>query len=173
MGGSNIYWTIIVAIVGAGWVLVTYLRDRVSQSLVRTSEMVDRLIEVDRLTMENPQAQKYISQNAGREEEWYRDKSVLDDDVFYKAKTLAYRQLNAFDELLSVSSKTRKGLSFLKPAEVIELPAWERYIAVKLRHPLYRSIMIHEEEIFGESLRRFWHKHKKKIESTPADPFIW
>jgi hypothetical protein len=44
---------------------------------------------------------------------------------------------------------------------------------VKLRHPLYRSILNHEGEIFGESLRRFWHKHKKKIESTPADPFIW
>jgi hypothetical protein len=173
MGGANIYWTIIVGLISAGWAGTTFLRDRVSQSIERTSALVGRLMEVDKLTMENPEAQKYISQNAEQKEEWFRDKSLLGGDLFYKAKTLAYRQLNAFDELLSVSSRTSKRTSFMKPADVIELPAWERYIMVKLRHPLYRSILIHEEEIFGESLRRFWHKHKKKIELAPADPFIW
>jgi len=61
----------------------------------------------------------------------------------------------------------------LRPPALIEISDWETYIKIKLRHPLYRSILNNEKEIFGGSLRDFWEKNKKDIESLQVDPFMW
>ncbi len=173
MDEAKLWWTIVVAIVSAGWIMATFIRDRRSQSVERTSAIVNRLLEGDKLIIDHPDIQKYLSQNAAREEKYFRDQAVLEEDVFYKTKTYVYRQLNAFDEILSISSETGGSWSFLKPPALIEISDWDTYIKVELRHPLYRSILNCEKEIFGASLRDFWDKNKKDIESKQADPFIW
>jgi len=173
MDEAKLYWTIVVGVLSAGWVVIAFIRDRISESVNRTSAMMNRLMEGDMLTIEHPEIQKYISQNAHRGVDYFRNETVLGEELFYKAKTAVYRQLNLFDEMLSTSSRTSRGYSFLKPPALIEISDWETYIRVKLRHPLYRSILIHERKLFGASLRDFWDKYKREIESSPVDPFIW
>jgi len=130
-------------------------------------------MEGDKLLIENPDIQKYISKNARQEEGYFRNEAVLGDAIFYKAKTYVYRQLNSFDEILSIASRTGRRSWFSRPPALIEISDWETYIKIKLRHPLYRSILNNEKEIFGASLRDFWEKNKKDIESLKVDPFMW
>jgi len=170
---ATLYWTIVVGVVSAGWALIAFIRDRTSQSVERTSAMISRLMEGDKLLIENPDIQKYISQNARQEEGYFRNEAVLGEQIFYKAKTYVYRQLNSFDEILSIASRTGRRSWFLRPPVLIEISDWETYIKIKLRHPLYRSILNNEKEIFGGSLRDFWEKNKKDIESLQVDPFMW
>ncbi|MDP1681417.1 MAG: hypothetical protein Q8L39_06540 [Burkholderiales bacterium] len=173
MDEVNLYWTILVALISAGWIVTTFIRDRISQSLALSSALTSRLMEYDRLNLENPDIQKYISQHSAKAEEYFRSEQVLDEDLFYKAKTLVYNQLNLFDEILSMSSKPSNSWAFLRPAELVEKADWEEYIREKLRHPFYRSILLHEKHIYGASLREFWVSNQSLIESKPADPFIW
>lgn len=173
MERANLYWTVIVALVSAGWVLTSFFRDRASQSVERSGAIMNRLLEGDRLTIENPDIQKYLSEHALREEDYFRSPVVLNDLLFFKAKTYVYRQLNSFDEILSSSAETSGFWSFMKPPALIELSDWETYIEEKLRHPLYRSILNRESQIFGTALRDFWKVHRREIESHPADPFLW
>jgi hypothetical protein len=173
MPDPTLYWTIVTAVISAGWILTSFIRDRASQSVERTTAIMDRLLGADQLLVDNPDIQKYLSGNATRGEEYFRDSAVLDDAVFFKAKSFVYRQLNSFDEILSFSSKTSKRWSFLRPPGLIEISDWEIYIKELLRHPLYRSILNREARIFGAGLRDFWNQHKQEIETTPADPFVW
>jgi len=174
MDEAKLYWTIVVVIVSAAWAMTAFIRDRVSQSVERTGVIVNRLLEGDKLIIDNPDIQKYISQTAMRDEQYFRDEAaVLNEVLFYKAKTFAYRQLNSFDEILSISSRTTGKFSFLKPPALLEIADWEGYIRVILRHPLYRSILNTEKDIFGKALREFWKHNKRDIESTPVERFIW
>lgn len=173
MDEAKLYWTIVVALVSGGWAVTAFIRDRATQSLERSSAIINRLLEGDKLLIENPDIQQYLSRNAARDEEYFRSQAVLEDKLFYKAKTYAYRQLNSFDEILSISSQAGKGWSFFKPPTLIEISDWETYIKEKMRHPLHRSILKREKRIFGASLRDFWDRHREKIESAPADPFLW
>lgn len=173
MDDAKLYWTMIVALVSAGWVMTVSSRDRISQAIERSSVMVKRLMDGDEGIIDHPDIQRYLSQNASREEAYFRDESVLREELFYKAKTFVYNQLNLFDEILSISSRTSRGWSFFKPPDLTEISDWETYIKEKLRHPLYRSILNRERHIFGAALRKFWDKHRDEITSAPVDPFIW
>ena len=172
MDVANFYWEIFAALVSAGWVITVFIRDRISQSLALSSALLTRLMEYEKLYLDRPEIQKYISQNATRDEAFFCDPKNLEDDLFYKAKTLVYSQLNLFDELLSLSSRTSGIWNFLRPT-IVEQKDWEGYIKEKLRHPFYRSILIHEDDIYGASLREFWEKNRKSIEEKSANPFIW
>lgn len=171
MDEAKFYWTVVVAVVSAGWIVVTFLLQRMAQSVDGTKELMRQLLEYDKLNIENPAIQQYISRTAAQPEAHFRTDSLLADTLFFQAKAMAYSQLNLFDQILSVSSTTRWLL--LKPPALIEFSAWEAYMVEKLRHPLYRSILNREAHIFGASLRRFWSRHRKAIESKPADPFVW
>lgn len=173
MDEAKLYWTIIVGIMGAGWVIVAFVRDRVSQSVELTDSLVNRLLEGDKLIIDNPDIQKYISETAIRDEQYFRSAAVLNEVLFYKAKTFVYRELNSFDEILSIASRTTGRFSFLKPPALLEMADWETYIKVKLRHPLYRLILNTEKDMFGRALRNFWKNNRRAIESAPADPFVW
>ena len=130
------------------------------------------MIEVDRLTIANPDIQKYLSENAGQKEEYFRDPSRLKEDLFYKAKTLTYMHINMFDEILSGANQTSGKWSPFRQAPMAELQYWKEYIFIKLHHPLYRSILRNEGEIYGRALRIFWQTNKNKL-SDPSDPFVW
>lgn len=169
----NFYWTVVVAAVGASWALVEFIRDRRSREVERNSEIMKRLQEVEKAIIDNPDIQKYLSRNAAQEEEYFRNQAVLEEDLFYKAKAHVYSQLNLFDEILSLPSRTSGIRSLLKPPALTERSDWEAFIKMKLRHPLFRSILKHEKKIFGDSLRCFWEKYSKEIESMPADRFAW
>lgn len=168
-----IMWPIVTTVVAAAWVVTTFIRDRISQEAKRNGEIMKRLQEVEKAIIDNPDIQKYLSRNAAREEEFFRNQTVLEEDLFYKAKAHVYSQLNLFDEILSFSSLTSRSWSFLKPPALVEQSDWEIFIKAKLRHPLFRSILKHEIQIFGDSLQCFWKKNSKEIESMSADPFAW
>lgn len=173
MDEGKLYWTAVVAVVSGIWVLTTFFRDRASQKLQRSSALISRLMDNDWVKIEHPDIQKYLSLNVARDEDYFVDPSLLSDDLFYKVKTYVYKQLNFFDEILSESAETRGRWGFLKPPAVLEISDWEAYIKVKLKHPLYRSILNREGHIFGGALRDFWKENRKAIEAESADPFIW
>lgn len=170
---NTLYWTIFAASISALWILTTYIRDRAAQSLALSSALMTRLMEYDKLNLEHPEIQQYLSKHVARDEAYFHSDEALADLAFYKAKSLVYNRLNLFDEILSIASKTNKGWSFLKPAYLVEKADWEEYIKVKFRHPLYRSILNHEKHIFGAPLRAFWDSHKTVIESKLAVAHIW
>jgi len=173
MDEANFFWEIFAALVSAGWVVTVFIRDRISQSLALSSALLTRLMEYEKISLENPEIQKYLSQNAKQDEVFFEDEKNLEEDIFYQAKTLVYTQLNLFDEILAISAKTGGSWTFLRPVALVEKADWDEYIKEKLRHPFYRSILNNEKHIFGAALRTFWKRNKKTIESNPADPFIW
>jgi hypothetical protein len=169
----TLYWTVVTAVISAGWLVTSFIRDRAAQSVELSSAIMNRLLVADQLLVENPDIQKYLSGNATCGEEHFRDPAVLHDLVFFKAKAFVYRQLNSFDEILSSSSDKSRIWPFLRPPGLIEISDWESYIQEALRHPLYRSILTREARIFGAGLRDFWNKYQHEIESAPASPFVW
>lgn len=144
-----------------------------AQSISRTDASVKHLIAIDQIVIDNPDIQRYLSQTAKHHEDFFRKTDRLEEDLFYKAKTLVYMQLNTFDEVLSLSSRHTGLTSLFGYALLIELPDWENYILVKIRHPLYRSILNNEKDIFGDALRKYWEQHKQQVESAGSDPFTW
>ena len=169
---ANFYWSIIVGVIGAGWILMTFIRDRISQSVKYTNEIMKLLSEEDRIHIEHPEIQMYLSQNSKQDVEYFRNETVLKDPLFYQAKTAVYEQIDMFDEILCISHDTNWICSFLRPSLIGE-EDWKAYMKEKFRHPLYRSILKHEKHIFGKSLRDFWGKNEEEILSRPVDPFIW
>jgi hypothetical protein len=170
---EKFYWTIVVALVSALWVAALFIRDRHSSSAERSSALVNRLLESDKLIMEHPDIQKYLSLSVTKSEEYFVSPEVLQDAAFYKAKAFAYWHINLFDEILSLAAHSRTIPPLLAPPDVIELSDWEEYIKRKCRHPLYRSILNNESEIFGAALRDFWSTRKDSISSASASPFMW
>ena len=169
----DFYWAIVIAVISGCWAFLAFIRDRKSNSIKQSKATITRLIEYSKLQIENPDIQKYLSQNASMNEMYFRDLKRLEEDIFFKAKTIVYIQLNLFDEILSASSQASTKWSFLKPVSLYELTDWEDYIKETLRHPLYRSILNNENHIFGAVLRDFWNINKREIEIKSADPFIW
>lgn len=167
---ADFFWGILVALGGAVWVVTVFVRDRNAAGTELTSSLIRRIHEMDRTVIEHPDVQKYLALNAGREEAWFRTPEVLQDDRYYKAKSLAYWHLNLFDEIICNAAASASGPALLAP-RVAEFADWEAYVRHKLRHPLYRSILAHEEHIFGTALRDFWNRHRN--EATPPDPYSW
>ena len=97
---AKFYWTVMVGVVGAIWVIVQLVRDRNTQSIARTNAAIDRLFAIDQLVIDKPATQRYLSETADRDVEYFRAASRLQEDGFYQAKTLAYMYLNTFDVIL-------------------------------------------------------------------------
>ena len=173
METEKLYWTIVTAVVSAVWIVALFIRDRYSSAAQRSSSLIGRMLEIDKLLMEHPDIQKYMSSTATKPENYFREPSVLEDEVFYKAKSFAYLHINLFDEILSASRHSTAGPWLLAPPRVIELSDWEEYIKRKFQHPLYRSILNNESEIFGAALRGYWLTHKAHISASAASPFVW
>jgi hypothetical protein len=171
---SNIYWTIVAAIGGAAWTLVTAVRDRRSKALEQSRAIMDRLFDSDRQLLEHPDVAKYLSATAANAESYFRDPARLNELEFFKAKTYLYSLLSIFDEALSVSNQAGSGLASLaKPPGILEIADWEEYIKHRLAHPLARSIMTNEGAIFGRGLQDFWSRHREAVSSRSPDPHSW
>jgi len=173
METEKFYWTIVTAVVSAVWIIALFIRDRHSVAAARSSTLINRMVEIDKLLMEHPDIQKYMSSTVAKPEGYFHDPALLQDELFFKAKSFAYLHINLFDELLSSSKQSQRGLSLLMPPDVIELSDWEQYIKRKCRHPLYRSILNNEAEVFGAALREFWSTSKGSIDTSAASPFVW
>jgi len=167
------YWTIVVAIISAAWVLVTLIRTRLEQTIGQSNALLSRQLEYNRQILEYPETQKFISKNISQSEAFFRDNVHLESDDFYRAKTLVYMQLNIFDEVLAFSSKSGKWWNIFKPPAVAELINWESYIKEILKHPFYRSVLNNEGEIFGVSLQKFWQKNKVDLSEQIPKKFLW
>lgn len=173
--------TLVTASVTAFWAIFIHFRDQSYNAIERSSFFINRLLENDEIIIKDYHIQKYFSEKAGEDEEYFRKKDRLSDEDFFKAKSFAYRNLNLFDEILSIDKLSKKECCFLRPIkklltiQIVELPDWENYIKQILTHPLYQSILNNGEEnkIFGESLKEFWEANRKSISKQNADPFIW
>lgn len=172
MDVEKFYWEIFAAVFSAGWVGIVFLRDRIAQSLAMTSALLARLMEFEKLNLEHPEIQQYLSQHAAHEQAFFYDEDNLRDTIFIQAKTMVYAQLNLFDELLSVAAMTRGVWAPLMPS-IIEKQDWEGYVKVKLRHPFYQAILNREADSYGAALRAFWEKHKTSIGAKLAHPLVW
>lgn len=173
MSVSEVDLTIISLFISAIWILVLYIRDRHSSSAERSSVLSERMLEIDKLIMSYPDIQEYMSLTATETEEHFLDPEILKNKTFYKAKALAYMYMDLFDEILFLAAHSKTGPMLLMPPDVIELSDWEEYIRRKFRHPLYRTILNNEGEIFGDALRKFWSESKQSIGRESANPFVW
>jgi len=170
----NIYWTIIAAVAGAAWTLVTAIGERRSKALEQSRAIMDRLFEGDKLLVEHPDIAKYLSAVAGNSEPYFIDPARLSELEFFKAKAYLYSQLSAFDEILAVTSQTGSGIySLFKPPGILEIADWEEYMKHRLTHPLARSIMENEASIFGRGLRDFWLRKREAISGQTLNPHSW
>lgn len=169
----SLSWTILVALISGGWGVAAFIRERRMQAIALSRELLSRLMDYDSLTLAHPEIQKFLSQNAGQGEEYFRAERLLAEEFFYQAKTLVYKQLNLFDEIVSIGAKSAGACSWLRPVGLVEAADWEAYMLEKFRHPFYRAILNHEIHIFGAALREFWTKNKAAVEALPADPFVW
>lgn len=129
-------------------------------------------MEFEKINLEHPEIQQYLSQHAAHDQAFFYDEDHLNDTLFIQVKTMVYAQINLIDELLSMAATTR-GVSALFLPNIIEPDDWEGYIKVKLRHPFFQAILIREADSYGAALRAFWKKHKKSIEAKLADPLVW
>ena len=172
MGVADLLWAVLAAVGGAIWVLVLFIRDRKTARAELNSSLIKRIHEMDKTVIEHPEVQQYLSLNAGREEQYFRTAEVLNDVAFYKAKSFAYWHLNLFDEIICNASESQAGPTVLSP-QVAELADWETYIKHKIGHPLYRSILNNESQIFGLALRDFWVKNKGEVDAIGIDPYSW
>jgi hypothetical protein len=173
MEEQKFYWTVVAALVSALWIVALFVRDRHASAAGRSSTLINRIIEIDKLLLEHPEIQKYMSLTVTKPEDYFHDPAVLEDELFYKAKSFAYLHINLFDELLSSCKHSRVGPWLLTPPGVIELADWEQYIKRKFRHPLYRSILNNESEVFGAALREFWSVNKPSLHTAAPSPFVW
>jgi hypothetical protein len=173
METEKLYWTMVAAAIGAIWAFALFIRDRNAQAARQGSALIGRLLEIDKFLMEHPEIQKYISLTTSKPEDYFCTPEVLHDEIFYKAKSLAYYHLNVFDELLFLARHANRGLRLLRPPGLGELSDWETYIRRKLSHPLYRSILNNEGEIFGAALRDFWSKNGSVANAEPPRPWVW
>ena len=169
---ADFLWGIVAALVGAGWFVLLFIRDRNFASAERSSALIKQLHEIDKLVIDNPDIQKYLSLNATKEEAYFCAPEVLQDNTFYKAKTFVYWNLSLFDEILSVAAAFKSGPGILAPP-VLELADWQGYMKRKFRHPLYRSILKREGDIFGAALRDFWSANQASIEAASVDAYMW
>jgi hypothetical protein len=171
---GTIYWTIVAAVAGAAWTLVTAIRDRRSKALEQSRAIMDRLQESDKLLVEHPDIAQYLSATAANAEPWFREPARLVELQFFKAKSYLYSQLSLFDEVLSVASQTGGGFaSLFKPPGILDIADWEEYMKHRLSHPLARSIMANEAPIFGRALQDFWSRHREAISRRTPDPHSW
>lgn len=167
------YWTIVVAIGGACWAVMAAIRERRTQAIAQSHSIIERLIGGDTLIIEHPDIQQYLSNNAMKEEAFFRNANVLNDKEFFKAKSYLYYKLNLFDEVLSTAAQTKGSTFFVRPPAVIEINNWESYMIQLLAHPMCRSIMRNEGHIFGSALQEFWKKNAARIERRTPDIFCW
>jgi hypothetical protein len=73
------YWTVIAAIFGGVWTLVTIARDQRRRVTEDSQALIARLRDSDRYLIEHHALQKYISLTAHKTEEYFRDKARLSD----------------------------------------------------------------------------------------------
>ena len=169
---ADFFWGVLVALGGAVWVLVLFVRDRRAACAKLSSMLVERIHEMDKVIIEHPEIQKYLSLSATQDENHFRTAEVLQDACFYKAKSFAYWHLNLFDDIISSSAAFKSVPAVLSP-QVIELADWENYMRHKIKHPLYRSILNNESRIFGSALRGFWSRNKGAVDAMPVDAHSW
>jgi len=171
--GTEFYWTVIVALCAGGWAMMIAVRDRKAQAIRHSNSIIDRLLESDKLIVENPDIQMYLSRTAQEDEARFRSPEVLNDMQFFKAKAYLYGQLNLFDEILSAAAQIKSSRFLLGPPEIIEIADWEMFIRHKLTHPMCRSILRNESAIFGRALQEFWRKHESDILAQAPDSYSW
>lgn len=173
MTGTEFYWTVVVALSGACWTIITTIRERRTQAIAQSHTIIERLIEGDRLIIGHPDIQQYLSKTALEDESFFRKPDVLTDEMFFKAKSYLYYQLNLFDEILSTAAQSKVGNQFLRTPQIIEISDWEAYMVHRLTHPLCLSIMRNEGHIFGCALQKFWETNKSVIVGSTPDRFSW
>jgi len=169
----DFYWTVIVAVAGGFWAMITAVRDRKARDIEYSRMIVDRLLESDRMIIEHPDIQRYLSGTAGESPEYFRKPERLNDDAFFKSKSYLYSQLNLFDDLLSTATQVQDEVSLIRPPIILEKADWEEYIKHRLKHPLCHSILTEEGKIFGHALQEFWNTHRADITRNPPDRFSW
>ncbi|MAL19226.1 MAG: hypothetical protein CL670_03550 [Balneola sp.] len=169
----ELYWTVLAACLAGFWALVTRYGERKRMAIEDNRSLVNRLLTSDQLLIEHPEVIKYISATALEKEEYFRDQKRLEEDLFYKAKSHIYSQLNLYDEILCTSNHNKAKFFFINSPAMIEVEDWEEYMKCKMTHPFIQSILNNEAHIFGKSLQTFWNVYRKEITGKTTDRFSW
>jgi hypothetical protein len=80
MTGTEFYWTVDAALGGGCWAIMSSVRDRTTQAIERSRQIIDNLRDGDRLVIEYPDIPKYLSANASKDEQYFRSPVVLADE---------------------------------------------------------------------------------------------
>ncbi len=167
------YWTIVAAVFGGLWAILSMVRDQRRQVVEDTRAVMARLLEFERLGIEHPEIRMYLSVTALEREDYFRDPQRLTENEFFKAKSFMYAQLDMFDEILAILAHNRSLLVTFRTKAILEDADWKAYMKQWMAHPLSRSILNNEGHIFGNELQSFWKINEANISASIPDRFSW
>jgi hypothetical protein len=176
------YWTVLASVIAAFWAVISLYRARMANAYQYNSNIVERLLDCERIIIDQPEIQQYLSRSAIQPPSYFRQPERLEEKEFYQAKAHAYAILNLFDEICTSSvepkkhrTRFRKFLRLLHPHPILEINDWKNYMIEKSLHPLFQSILKEEAHIFGERICEVLNIKRRDDppEDRPADPFVW
>jgi hypothetical protein len=137
-----------IALVSLGLSLYNFFNQRTISDAQRSQKLMDRLYEFDRMLIQNPELQVKLESLRNATAGYFFGPGPKDAD-YIRLKTFVYWHINFFDEIMLVVHGRRR------IETVSEFDDWKTFIIEKMRHPLFREIYTHEQEIFGAKLRTF------------------
>lgn len=137
----------------------------------RTQEFWNRLQDINKLVLQYPEFQEFISLQATQKNNYFTDKNMREDERFFRKKAMVYLWLNLFNEVI----KTAEGKEFAwlgkkKFKEICGYETWEDYIIRKMRNPRFKEA--YAEGIWDKEFKDFVGKHKDSLKE-PAEPLLF
>jgi hypothetical protein len=162
-----------LTVIGAAWVFVTFVvneRRANGDWILKIFEQLDRHGDVIR---ENYELQKYFSDTHAKPiKEFKENGSIARDELFFKAKTMVYSNLNIFDSFVSRTTRTWPLWRLLVIPNHSELKNWDVFIIYKMKHPFFRAVLEEERAIFGDALWKFYEERVRPDTNSQLQ-YLW
>ena len=169
-----------LGLVAALWALVTLLLSERRANGDWIQGLFAQLEKHGDVVREDPAIQTYLCNTWSTPPDAFKESGTIPrDDLFFKAKTIVYSELNVFDSFVARTTRRGRPLTYfgrclqrLLIPNSRELANWEEYVICKMQHPLSRAVIEEEEAIFGESLREFYKVSVVSRTKTPSK-YLW
>lgn len=170
---SSLNFQLLLTVIAAAWVFVTFVvneRRANGDWILKIFEQLERHGDVIR---ENYEIQKYFSDTHAEPVNNFKETgSIVRDELFFKAKTMVYSNLNVFDSFVARTTRTWSLWRVLVIPNYSELKNWDTFIIYKMKHPFFCAVIEEERAIFGAALWKFYEE-KVKPDTNPQLRYLW
>ncbi|MCB0510052.1 MAG: hypothetical protein H6579_01940 [Chitinophagales bacterium] len=121
--------------------------------------ITDRLYELDRLALDNPDLELRLAELANRDskEYFFSEVNVLNKD-FIKLKLYIHYHINVMDEIVNVFEDNKN------IRHSLEYGSWKLYILLTMKHPLFQEVYNSCSDIWGDRLNKFLNREGVAVE---------